>query len=596
MSHYIITVLRQEVQKVVQQNFSLSLTQEQIPIRRTSKSHQGDYSVLLFAWKTLPELKDFEKIGKVLGDALLSKGRTIKSYERVGGFLNLCVDDELLREAMAQYTSLSSQKSESTDKILIEYSSPNTNKPLHLGHMRNNFLGDALARLLEATGKEVRRVCLVNDRGIHICKSMAAYQLAGAKEVPTQTLKGDHLVGKYYVDFEKRLREEARALQEQRTSLSEKEALAQAPIMKQAYRLLKDWEEEHTSVRALWKQMNQWVYEGFDKTYQKMGIHFDEIYYESKTYSRGKEMVEQGLSKSLFYRREDGAICADLSSKDLDEKVLLRADGTSVYITQELGTAAQKYEDYPFTLSLYVVGDEQNYHFKVLRALLAHLSLPYADCVEHISYGMVDLPSGKMKSREGTVVEADELLEEMEDEAARKTEKLGKTDHMSEEERKQLHRVLALGALKFFLLRTHPKKRMLFDPKSSLDVHAATGTFIQYTYVRLCALLRRAEADTDSSYQTNMPSNPSPEERTLILTILECSTTLEESAQKYDPSLWAQYLYELAKQYNRWYETHPIFNQSDLKIRAWRLQICAYVGKYLKDGLNILGIEVPERM
>lgn len=584
--------VRKALKKVLQEDFNYDASEQELLLRPTPKEFSGQLSCILFplAKKIAHPLP---QLGKTIGEALLAEQALVAGYELVQGFLNLQLQDAAWIKAAAQLRDHLSAAPPQR-RILIEYSSPNTNKPLHLGHMRNNFLGDSLARILEALGHKTYRVNLVNDRGIHICKSMVAYLRDGGTKQPSHSCKGDHWVGSYYVRFEQLFQQEIAELQQQ--GLSPTAAAAASPIMQEAQQMLLAWEQEDKEVRRCWKQLNNWVYEGFDATYTRLGICFDHTYYESDTYLLGKDLVEEGLQRGLFYRKSDEAVAVDLEKEGLGEKILLRADGTSVYITQDLGTAELKYKDYPFDTSLYVVGDEQNYHFKVLFAVLKCLGRGYASDLRHISYGMVDLPSGKMKSREGTVVDADTLLDELEQMAAEKTKLLGKTEALSEIEQKQLHQALALGAIKYFLLKVQPSKRILFDPDASLDVHAVTGTFVQYTHARISALLRRAQTEGIAPAAGLFPEQLTAEEQALIAELLRYGEQVQAAAAAYDPSILAQYLYELARRYNRWYETHPIFKSAEASLRPWRLWLCARSQWRLEHGLSLLGIHAPIRM
>ena len=569
--------------------FSYELSASEVVLRPTPKGFSGQLSFTIFSWAKKVG-KPLSEIGTSLGEAL-QESPWVSSYEVVHGFLNLQLEDRAWIEAVTAIedklpTQLPSQK------ILIEYSSPNTNKPLHLGHMRNNFLGHALSRIFEALGHKSYQVSLVNDRGIHICKSMAAYLREGGGEVPDDPTQGDHLVGKYYVRFEQIFQQEVAELQ--KAGKTKEDALTESPIMQEARRLLRSWEAGDPSVHKTWQQLNSWVYQGFESTYKRMGIRFDKTYYESKTYLLGKELIEEGLKRGIFYKKEGGAVAVNLSEEGLGEKILLRSDGTSVYVTQDIGTAELKYKEYPFDCSLYVVGDEQNHHFRVLFAILKQLERPYAARLSHISYGMVDLPSGKMKSREGTVVDADQLLDDLEKMAAQQTQRLGKLEDMPLAEQLELHKLLAVGAVKYFLLKVHPSKRMLFDSAASLDLHTSTAAFVQYTYARIAALLRRAQQEGIRPSKEAPPQQLSAEEQAVVAQLIDYPEEVAAAATAYDPSLVIQYVYELSRRYNRWYETHPIFKSSHLQ--PWRLWISARSHWRLRHGLSLLGIAAPERM
>ena len=478
---------------------------------------------------------------------------------------------------------------------VVEYSSPNTNKPLHLGHLRNNFLGYSVAEILKATGATVSKVNLVNDRGIHICKSMLAYQRFGHGETPeTAGTKGDHLVGKYYVLFEKHYREEIRQLEAE--GVAPDIAKKQAPLMLDAQRMLQEWEANDAEVVDLWRTMNSWVYAGFEETYRTIGVDFDKFYYESQTYLPGKERVEEGLEKGVFFRKPDGSVWVDLQAEGLDEKLLLRADGTSVYITQDLGTAEQKFQDFGYDSSIYVIADEQNYHMQVLQAALKKLGKPYAEAIHHLSYGMVDLPSGKMKSREGTVVDADELVRDMVDTAKATTMELGKIEGLSETEANALFQTLALGALKYFLLKVDPKKRMLFNPEESINFHGHTGPFIQYTHARIAAIGRKAQEMSLAGGDFSAVADLHPTEGELIQLLVSYPTAVADAARQLAPSIISQYAYDLAKGYNRFYAEVSVFGEADEARRALRVALSQRVGAMLKVSMGLLGIQVPERM
>lgn len=481
--------------------------------------------------------------------------------------------------------------------VMVEYSSPNTNKPLHLGHLRNNFLGYSVSEILKANGHEVMKVNLVNDRGIHICKSMLAYEKMGNGETPESSgIKGDHLVGKYYVLFDKAYKEQVDELVAQ--GMDKEEAKKKAPLMLEAQDMLLKWEQGDEHVVNLWKMMNSWVYAGFDETYRTIGVDFDKYYYESQTYTLGKERVEEGLQKEVFFKKDNGSVWVDLTDEGLDEKLLLRADGTSVYITQDLGTAELKYNDFPYDQSVYVVADEQNYHFQVLKATLKKLGKPYAEGIYHLSYGMVDLPSGKMKSREGTVVDADELVQEMVDTARQQTEELGKIEGFTAEEAQHLYHTLAMGALKYFLLKVDPKKRMLFNPQESIDFRGNTGPFVQYTHARISAILRKAGEmgiSVDAASFENF-GNLHETEQEVIIQLVNFPAVVKEAGNLYAPSIIANYAYELAKSYNRFYQEISIFNETDEQARNFRIALSAMVARFVRESMKLLGIEVPERM
>ena len=561
----------------------------------TRKEFEGTHTFVVFPFLKASK-KSPEATAIAIGDYLKSRSGMIKDYNVVKGFLNLeigtpvwisCLDDMLKNQHWGQLAA-------NGKKVMVEFSSPNTNKPLHLGHLRNNFLGDAMSRIIEAAGYQVKRTNLVNDRGIHICKSMLAYQRWGKGETPeTAQLKGDHLAGKYYVLFDKYYKEEIATLVGQ--GVSEEEAKKKAPILVEAQEMLQKWEQKDAEVMTLWNNMNAWVYAGFETTYQTMGIEFDAIYKESETYLLGKDIIEEGLKKQVFYQREDGSVWIDLKEEGLDEKLVMRSDGTSVYITQDIGTCDFKYEDFPMDQSVYVVGNEQDYHFNVLFAIMKKMGRPYGEGLYHLSYGMVDLPSGKMKSREGTVVDADELMDEMFTTAAKHTLELGKIEGLTENESKNLFRMVGLGALKFFLLKVDPKKRMLFDPKESIEFQGHTGPFVQYTHARISAILRRAS--TDGINEALSPiQNMHPREQILLAHLVRFEEVIVQAARDYSPALLAQYVYDLAKDYNGFYQELSIFNEPDDPLVTFRISLSRLTAKVIRRSMNLLGIEVPNRM
>lgn len=569
-----------------------------LQLQPTRKEFAGTYTFVTFPL-TKPLGKSPDQIGQALGGYLKEHTPEVQDYNVVKGFLNLEISDQvwlqLLQEIAASptYGFIAGQQR----KVIVEYSSPNTNKPLHLGHLRNNFLGYSVAEILKAAGNEVLKTNLVNDRGIHICKSMLAYKQFGNGETPELSgIKGDHLVGKYYVAFDKAYKEQVAQLVQ--AGLEVEQAKKEAPLMQAAQTMLQQWEQGDEETIALWKKMNSWVYEGFNETYQTIGVDFDKFYYESETYMLGKERVEEGLAKGVFFQKPDGSVWVDLREEGLDEKLVLRSDGTSVYITQDLGTAELKHQDFPYDTSIYVVADEQNYHFQVLQAILKKLGKPYADGIYHLSYGMVDLPSGRMKSREGTVVDADELVAEMEDTARRHTNELGKIEGFTPEEAKELYRILALGALKYFLLRVDPKKRMLFNPEESIDFKGNTGPFIQYTHARIAAILRKAATMQVSSQAGDFAGVVAlhPTESEAIALLVSFPAVVQEAAANYAPSVVAQYLFELAKAYNRFYTEVPIFQEPDPQVLRFRVVLSDVVAQTIRRGMKLLGIEVPERM
>ncbi len=582
---------------------ALAVFEQEIPaaslgLQPTRKDFAGSFTLVTF-----PLTKAFgrgpEQIGQALGEWLLAHAPAVRGYNVVKGFLNLEIADaEWLRlfQTLRARPAGTPVPFAGPKKVVVEYSSPNTNKPLHLGHLRNNFLGYSVAEILKATGAKVAKVNLVNDRGIHICKSMLAYQRFGHGETPASAgIKGDHLAGKYYVLFERHLREEIRQLEAE--GVAPEVAKKKAPLMLDAQRMLQAWEAGEADVLALWQQMNGWVYEGFHETYAHIGVDFDKFYYESGTYLLGKERVEEGLAKGVFFKKENGSVWVDLTAEGLDEKLLLRADGTSVYITQDLGTAELKFQDYDYDASIYVIADEQNYHMQVLRATLAKLGKPYAAAIEHLSYGMVDLPSGKMKSREGTVVDADELVREVEAAAQTATLEKGKTEGLSEQELTQLYHTLGLGALKYYLLKVDPKKRMLFNPEESVRLEGDTGPFVQYSYARIAAIRRRAlEQGVSESLDFSALTELHPTEAELIQLLAGYDAVVAEAARALSPAGVAQYAYELARGYNRFYTEVSIFNEPDALKQSFRVALSAQTAQAIKTSLGLLGIEVPERM
>lgn len=589
--------LRSEIQKAITALFNAQV--DQLQLQPTNQEFEGSHTLVCFPLTKVSKLKP-EETGKAIGDYLVQHSGVVANYNVVKGFLNLVVADKIWAEVFASiyanknYGSLPANGKE----IMVEYSSPNTNKPLHLGHLRNNFLGYSVAELYKANGYNVHKVQIINDRGIHICKSMAAWKLYGNGETPESSgLKGDKLVGKYYVEFDKNYKAQSKELQEK--GLSEAEAEKQAPIMKMAVDMLQKWEAKDSETVQLWKTMNGWVYKGFDATYQRMGVDFEKLYYESDTYLLGKEEVLKGVEKGIFFKKEDGSVWVDLTSDGLDQKVLLRSDGTSVYMTQDIGTAILRFRDFPnIEGQIYTVGNEQEYHFKVLFLILGKLGYEWAKKCYHLSYGMVDLPTGKMKSREGTVVDADDLMQEMVEEAERQTRELGKIDELKESETKELFEMIGLGALKFFLLKVDPKKRMMFDPNESIQLQGFTGPFIQYTHARIRAILRKAESMNivvSGADLKTISSLESYERDTLqLLSLFE--NKIREAAKEYSPAVIANYAFDLAKQYNQFYQNIPIFNETDQAKLRFRIALSESISSAIKKSMNLLGISVPERM
>lgn len=580
--------IAEEISLAVKQVFGVD---EKVILQPTRKEFEGDFTYVFFGL-----VKGLRKspgdIGNAIGDYLVQNSESISAYNVVQGFLNIKLVDTVWVDV---FRSLKSEgiTAEVKDKVLVEYSSPNTNKPLHLGHLRNNFLGYSVAEILKAAGHEVIKACLVNDRGIHICKSMVAYQHFGNGETPQSSgLKGDHLVGKYYVEFDKAYKSQIGQLTGE--GVAEDEAKKTAPIMVEAQQMLIKWEQNDGEVIALWKKMNEWVYEGFDITYKKIGVDFDKVYYESDTYLLGKDIVDEGLGKGVFYKKEDGSVWIDLTEEGMDHKLVLRGDGTSVYITQDLGTTDLKFKDYASEKSLWVVGNEQDYHFKVLFAILKRLGRSYAEGCHHLSYGMVDLPSGKMKSREGTVVDADELVDEMIATAKAITEEKGKTEGFTEEQLEELYRMVALGALKYYLLKVEPKKRMLFNPAESIDFQGNTGPFIQYTHARIRSILRKSGVSTFAVPADFKDLNP--EELELIFLLKDYGKLIQNAASEYSPALIANYVYEVAKTFNGFYAKHSVLNEDSETSKLFRLSLIEEVADTIKKGMGLLGIQVPEKM
>lgn len=580
--------------KAVKHLYQTDITTAEVNLQETRKEFEGQVTIVTFPFTKFSR-KSPEQTGNEIGEYLKSEVKEIAGFNVIKGFLNISIADsywfgQLYNEILP--TDLSASKPNGK-KVMVEYSSPNTNKPLHLGHVRNNLLGFSVAQILHAAGYEVIKANLVNDRGIHICKSMLAWQLFGNGETPESTgMKGDHLVGKYYVIFDKEYKKEIDILKSE--GQTEEEAKKNAPLIKQAQEMLQKWEAGNEEVINLWKTMNTWVYDGFGKTYHSLGVDFDKFYYESDTYLLGKDIVEEGLAKGVFFEKEDGSVWIDLTADGLDQKLVRRSDGTSVYMTQDLGTAQLKYNDFHMDESIYVVGNEQDYHFKVLFLILQKLGKSWAKGLYHLSYGMVDLPSGKMKSREGTVVDADDLIAEMETTAKGQTEQLGKVDDFSEKEKQELYHTIGMGALKYFLLKVDPKKRLLFDPNESVDFQGHTGPFIQYTHARIKSVLSRA--DVDFSEHTTTITELAPVERDLIVIQSQYSSVVKDAAANFSPAIVANYIYELAKAYNKFYHEKSILQAEDNELKKFRLQLSAASAKIIRRGMDLLGIDVPERM
>ena len=578
-----------------------------IQLQKTKREFEGHLTLVVFPYLKMSRKKP-EDTAQEIGQYLMDNSGMVAAFNVVKGFLNLTITSDcwvaLLGDINADARYGLTAPTESSPLVMIEYSSPNTNKPLHLGHVRNNLLGWAIAQIAEANGNRVVKTNIVNDRGIHICKSMLAWQKFGNGETPASSgKKGDHLIGDYYVAFDKAYRKQVAELQAQFIAegmdeeAAHNRAKAEAPLIVEAHEMLVKWEQGDEEVRALWRKMNEWVYEGFDETYKALGVGFDKIYYESDTYLEGRELVLEGLEKGLFHRKEDGSVWADLTDKGLDEKLLLRADGTSVYMTQDIGTAKMRYADFPIDKMVYVVGNEQNYHFQVLSILLDELGFAWGKDLVHFSYGMVELPNGKMKSREGTVVDADDLVAEMVRQARLTADEAGKFADMPEQERNEVARIVGMGALKYFLLKVDARKNMLFNPEESIDFNGNTGPFIQYTYARIRSILRKA-ADTGLDYRHLPAAVPalSTKEEEIVARVAEFAAVVRQAGQDYSPSVIANYCYDLTKEYNQFYHDYSVLREEDEAKRQFRLVLSANVAKVIRLGMSLLGIEMPERM
>jgi len=587
------------VAKAVETLYGLKTEVNQIQLQKTKKEFEGDLTVVIFPFVKAAR-KSPEQTGQEIGEFLQQNNSVVSAFNVIKGFLNLSISQNYWLETLNEiHANAQFGKTPVTDKsklMMIEYSSPNTNKPLHLGHIRNNLLGFSIAEIQKANGWKVVKTNIVNDRGIHICKSMLAWKLFGNGETPESTgLKGDHLVGKYYVVFDKAYKAEIKELTDK--GMSEEEAKKSAPLILEAQKMLLAWENNDPEVRHLWETMNAWVYAGFDITYKKLGVDFDKIYYESETYLEGKSEVERGVKANIFSQRPDGSVWADLTSDGLDEKLLLRADGTSVYMTQDIGTAKLRYDDYPINKMVYVVGNEQNYHFQVLSILLDKLGFEWGKSLVHFSYGMVELPEGKMKSREGTVVDADDLMDEMIDTARETSQELGKLDNCTPEEIEGIARLVGLGSLKYFILKVDPRKSMTFNPKESIDFNGNTGPFIQYTHARIKSVLRKAtELGIDFSSLTNTELSISEKESYLIQLLTEFPAVVRQSGEEFSPALIANYIYELVKEYNQFYHDFTILKEENSDIKQFRLVLSESTASIIKTGMALLGIDVPERM
>ena len=598
------SIISSSVVEAIKALYGQEVAPKMVQIQKTKQEFEGNLTLVVFPFLKISKKKP-EDTAQEIGQYLVDNCKAVASFNVVKGFLNLVIAQsawlQLLADIDADPKYGEKKADDNSPLVMIEYSSPNTNKPLHLGHVRNNLLGWSLAKIMEANGNKVVKTNIVNDRGIHICKSMLAWLKYGNGETPeTSGKKGDHLIGDYYVAFDKHYREEVKQLTAQYVSEgmgdeeAEKKAKEEAPLIKEAHEMLVKWEQNDPEVRALWEKMNNWVYAGFDETYKALGVGFDKIYYESQTYLKGKAKVEEGLAKGLFERHEDNSVWADLTNEGLDQKLLLRSDGTSVYMTQDIGTAEMRFKDFPIDKMIYVVGNEQNYHFQVLSILLDRLGFKWGKELVHFSYGMVELPNGKMKSREGTVVDADDLIATMIADAKKTSEELGKFADMTDEERSEIARVVGLGALKYFILKVDARKNMLFNPEESIDFNGNTGPFIQYTYARIRSIMRKA-ADLEK-VEGQLTAELSQKEIDLIQKMSDYASAVEQAGKDYSPSGIANYCYELTKEFNQFYHDFSILKEEDAQKRAVRLRIAANVAKVISNGMALLGIEVPERM
>ncbi len=590
-------ILAQAVAKAVKDLYGIEADAASIVPQATKKEFEGNLTIVVFPWVKAAR-KSPEAVGKEIGDWLVENEPAVDRFNVIKGFLNIVIEPTFWNSVLKHIETTENfgitQASETSPLVMVEYSSPNTNKPLHLGHVRNNLLGFSLAEILKACGNRVVKTNIVNDRGIHICKSMLAWQKWGEGATPESTgKKGDHLIGDFYVLFDKHFKEEVKELMVK--GMTEDEAKAASPLMAEAREMLRRWEAKDPEVRNLWTMMNSWVYAGFDETYKRMGVDFDKIYYESDTYLEGKEKVLEGLEKGIMYRKDDGSVWADLTADGLDHKLLLRSDGTSVYMTQDIGTAKLRYDDFPIDKMIYVVGNEQNYHFQVLSLLLDKLGFKWGKDLVHFSYGMVELPEGKMKSREGTVVDADDLIEEMVSTAREVSKELGKLDGLSPEEAENIAETVGLGALKYFLLKVDPTKNMTFNPKESIDFNGNTGPFIQYTYARIRSVLRKA-ADQGMTIGDYTAVTPNEKEIEMIQTLADFPTVVSDAGNRYSPALIANYVYNLVKQYNQFYHDYSILREEDAAVRSLRLALSDATARVVRTGMSLLGINVPERM
>ncbi|WP_290095733.1 arginine--tRNA ligase [uncultured Duncaniella sp.] len=591
------SIISEAVSRAVKELYATDTPADSIVPQATRKEFEGNVTVVVFPWVKAAR-KSPEAVGTEIGEWLVNNEPAVEKFNVVKGFLNLTIAPGFWNSVLAHIADTPDYGMKAADEnsplVMVEYSSPNTNKPLHLGHIRNNLLGFSLAEILKACGNRVVKTNIVNDRGIHICKSMLAWQKWGDGVTPESSgKKGDHLIGDFYVLFDKHFKAEVKSLMEQ--GMSEDEAKAESPLMKEAREMLVKWEQKDPEIRGLWQKMNEWVYAGFDETYKRMGVDFDKIYYESETYLEGKEKVLEGLEAGKMYRKEDGSVWADLTGDGLDHKLLLRSDGTSVYMTQDIGTAKLRFQDFPIDKMIYVVGNEQNYHFQVLSILLDRLGFKWGKDLVHFSYGMVELPEGKMKSREGTVVDADDLMDDMVSTARSVSAELGKLDGLTDEETAAISEMVGLGALKYFLLKVDPRKNITFNPKESIDFNGNTGPFIQYTYARIRSVLRKA-AEEGMQVEDHSAVTPGEREITLIQALADYPSVVAAAGQSYSPALIANYVYDLVKLYNQFYHDCSILKETDTAVRSLRLRLSSQTARVIESGMKLLGIRVPERM